>query len=119
VLKRRAWMTALATAIVVSACSATAPTPPPTPAPSYSGFVSLGSTLRAFGPCDQAEQWWIVDRPQELADQYQVAATGANDPVYVVIEGNVDATQHGPAGTFNRELRITRLVSMDSARQHC
>ena len=90
------------------------------PGTRYTGLVAFGFELEAFGPCGQAEQWWVAAKPLDLADRYRAAAGFEYRPVYVVIEGTISDKGHfGQAGSYDREIRISRLVEMDPARKSC
>jgi hypothetical protein len=119
-LRVRALLT-LALVLSFGGCSTSAsPAPTPSPGPRYDGLVVFGENIQAFGPCGRPEQWWIADQPAELTQQYRDVAGLGSRIVYVVIEGDITPAGHyGKDNTYDREIRISRLVSMDPARKNC
>jgi len=106
---------ALAIALLAGSCSLIDQAPT-----THRGLVSFGFEVEGFSPCGSAESWWVTGVPVELRQTYQAAVGFNYVPVYVVVEGTLgEPGSYGHLGAYQREIRITRLVEIDTARRSC
>lgn len=105
---------ALACAVLQAGC-ALVPGPPV-----HRGLVSFGFEVEGFTPCDADGQWWVADAPADLRERYRDAVGFRYTPVYVVVEGTLSPPgEYGHLGAYDRQISISRLVEMDTARRSC
>jgi uncharacterized membrane protein len=87
----------------------------------YGGHVRFGHEVRSFSPCGGDVSYWLVDRTDgELREIYESLAFATYQPVFVILEGSMDAAPtEGFGADYDGQLVVNRVRRAEAEGHGC
>ena len=84
------------------------------PVHTYAGRYSIGSN--GFRANDETETWHLSGKLGEINHYIERSKVHFEHPLFIRVEGRLSSVgRHGEGGRFPRELRVTRVISVNGA----
>jgi hypothetical protein len=94
--------------LILALATAGCASPPPV---EFRGIYESGFEVLSFRPCGSSERWWVA-RSGPLGQRYADLVARPYQPVFAVVRGDTSALgRYGHMSSYDRELRITDVVS--------